>query len=99
MIFLSAVIFHIGLTEGKTVKTMLPVQNRVVIIDAGHGGFDPGKMGRNGENEKYINLKIAECLQEYLEQSGAVVILTRNDDNALGETKREDMREDRKSVV
>ena len=75
---------------------MLPVENKVVIIDAGHGGFDPGKTGKSGDNEKNINLKISSYLQQYLEQSGAVVIVTRNADNALGDSKREDMSERRR---
>ena len=94
---LYAVIAAVGIIEDKrTVKTMLPVENKVVIIDAGHGGFDPGKTGKNGDNEKDINLKIASYLQQYLEQSGAVAIITRNSDDALGESKREDMSERRR---
>lgn len=77
--------------NNTAVATILPVENKVVIIDAGHGGFDPGKAGVNGENEKIINLKIAEYLQQYLEQSGAVAIITRNTDEALGDSKKSDM--------
>lgn len=84
--------------SNSTVATILPVENKVVIIDAGHGGFDPGKAGVNGENEKVINLKIAEYLQQYLEQNGAVAIITRNSDEALGDSKKVDMGE-RKSIV
>ena len=32
--------------DKRTINTMLPVENKVVIIDAGHGGFDPGKTGK-----------------------------------------------------
>ena len=70
----------------------------VIVIDAGHGGFDPGKAGVNGEDEKYINLKIAAYLQQYLEESGAIAIITRSTDEALGSSKREDMSE-RKLIV
>ena len=94
---LCALIAAVGIIEDKrTINTMLPVENKVVIIDAGHGGFDPGKTGKNGDNEKNINLKISSYLQQYLEQSGAVVIVTRNADNALGDSKREDMSERRR---
>ncbi len=72
-------------------EAMLPVENRTIVIDAGHGGFDPGKEGSSGEDEQYINLKIASYLQQYLEQSGASVVITRNDDSALGDTKKSDM--------
>ena len=70
---------------------MLPVENKIIVIDAGHGGFDPGKEGSSGGDEKDINLSIASYLQQYLEQSGANVIMTRTDDSALGTTKKEDM--------
>ena len=68
----------------------MPIPGRVVIIDAGHGGFDPGKV--TGDTlEKDINLAIALKLQRYLEQGGAYVMLTRADDDAIGSTKRSDM--------
>lgn len=55
----------------------------VVVIDAGHGGNDPGKVGVDGSLEKDINLAIATRLKEYLELSDVEVILTRDDDNGL----------------
>ena len=53
----------------------------VVVIDAGHGGNDPGKIGIDGTLEKDINLQIANRLKKYLEASDVKVILTREDDN------------------
>ena len=38
-----------------------------VVIDAGHGGDDPGKVGINGANEKDVNLQIAELVKLFLE--------------------------------
>ncbi len=55
--------------------------SKVIIVDPGHGGFDPGKPGINGEDEKDLNLKIALKLRDYLEQSGAMVVMTRTTDN------------------
>lgn len=55
----------------------------VVVIDAGHGGNDPGKIGIDGTLEKDINLQIANRLKKYLEASDVKVILTREDDNGL----------------
>ena len=55
----------------------------VVVIDPGHGGTDPGKVGIDGQLEKDINLSIALRLKEYLEASDVDVILTREDDNGL----------------
>ena len=52
----------------------------VVVIDAGHGGFDPGKVGVDGSLEKDINLQIALRLKSYLEQADVTVLLTRETD-------------------
>ncbi|HBA69584.1 MAG TPA: N-acetylmuramoyl-L-alanine amidase [Lachnospiraceae bacterium] len=54
-----------------------------VVIDAGHGGADPGKVGVNGSREKDINLKIAEMVKGFLEAEDVKVIMTRTDDNGL----------------
>ncbi len=68
----------------KSVSTFaLPTSKRVIVIDAGHGGRDPGKVGASGAYEKDLNLKIAAKLQAYLEQSGSYVLMTRIDDEGL----------------
>lgn len=54
-----------------------------IVIDAGHGGFDPGKVGTTGTLEKDINLNIALKLKKVLVDSGYEVIMTREDDSAL----------------
>jgi N-acetylmuramoyl-L-alanine amidase len=56
-----------------------------VVIDAGHGGSDPGKVGVDGSLEKDINLEIALRLKKYLEQSDVRVIMTREEDAALSD--------------
>ncbi len=55
----------------------------VVVIDAGHGGMDPGKVGVDGSLEKDINLAVAERLKMYLEQDDVKVIMTRETDTGL----------------
>lgn len=55
----------------------------VVVLDAGHGGMDPGKVGVDGQLEKEINLKIVKKLKSYLEANDVKVILTREDDGGL----------------
>lgn len=57
------------------------ISNKVIIIDPGHGGFDPGKPGINGLDEKHLNLDIALLLRNYLERSGAIVMMTRTTDD------------------
>ena len=68
------------------------VNKKIIVIDAGHGGWDPGKVGENEALEKDINLAIAEDLQILLEIGGAIVFLTRGSDVALGDTKNADLK-------
>lgn len=69
------------------------MMDATIVLDAGHGGWDPGKTGTQGANEKELNLAVAEKLAEYLELGGAEVILTRSSDDALGKGKGGDMAE------
>lgn len=66
-------------------------QKEIVVIDAGHGGDDPGKVGINNALEKDINLQIAEKVKTHLEKNGIEVVMTREDD-VMEETKLEDMK-------
>ncbi len=55
-----------------------------IVVDAGHGGWDLGTVGRHGLLEKDLVLEIAQRLGKLLESRlGATVILTRNDDNYI----------------
>lgn len=66
----------------KTIDTTsVGILYKTVIIDPGHGGFDPGKPGINGEDEKHLNLKIALKLREELEKVGVKVLMTRTTDD------------------
>lgn len=72
-------------------------KEKVVVIDAGHGAEDPGKVGVNGVLEKDINLEVAKLLRDYLTAEGIQVVMTREDDQGLypsdaGNKKLEDMR-------
>ena len=78
---------------GQEAKALFPRMVVRLVLDAGHGGWDPGKTGTGGENEKILNLAVTEKLTEYLGQGGAEVILTRNQDTALGGSKHADMAE------
>ena len=78
-----AAIFEIESASEETMKHM-PVTNKVIILDAGHGGIDPGKLSNDKLiQEKDVNLSITLKLRELLESSGAVVVLTREDDSSL----------------
>lgn len=68
----------------ETVETVsFPVSQKVIVLDAGHGVPDEGAQSSNGTTEAETNLKIALKVQTLLEQSGATVILTRSDENAI----------------
>ena len=54
-----------------------------VVIDVGHGGNDPGKIGVDNVKEKDVNLQIALCLKAQLRARGVKVILTREGDVCL----------------
>lgn len=70
-----------------------------VVIDAGHGGFDSGAVGRlTGVKEDGLNLIVANMLKELFEKNGVTVVMTRADENALGRTKGEDMVK-RRSII
>lgn len=72
--------------------SVMPVNSRCIVVDAGHGGFDPGKVASDGVTEKTINLAIAGKLCGFLEQGGAVIRTTRVEDSSLSENKRADLR-------
>ena len=76
-------IFQMNLKEESIETVALPVSNKVIVLDAGHGNPDGGAVSTNGISEAEINLKIALKLQNLLEQSGATVILTRSDENGI----------------
>ena len=69
--------------ENTKMVNAVPVSNKVIVIDAGHGTPDGGAVGGNGTVESEINLKIALKLQKLLEESGATVVLTRSDENGI----------------
>lgn len=58
-------------------------ESKIVIIDAGHGGEDPGAVGTSGVYEKDLNLQIAFAVGELLEKEGYTVVYTRTDDRLL----------------
>ena len=56
---------------------------RVITVDAGHGGHDPGASGRLGLKEKTVTLDVARRLADLLRRDGFQVILTRSDDRFI----------------
>ncbi|RAU94494.1 N-acetylmuramoyl-L-alanine amidase CwlD [Paenibacillus sp. YN15] len=61
----------------------MPLSGKVIAVDAGHGGPDGGASSKEGVNEKDINLDIAKHLRDYLQEAGAIVVMTREEDKDL----------------
>lgn len=66
-----------------TVSRNKALSKPVIIIDAGHGGFDGGASTDDGHNEKDINLTISLMLNEYLTLLGYDTVMTRESDKSL----------------
>ena len=58
-------------------------EGKTVVLDPGHGGNDPGKVGANSVKEKDVNLQIAMKTKKLLENEGVRVIMTRDKDQDL----------------
>ncbi len=72
--------------EGAVYVSSMQVENGkeiCIVIDAGHGGADPGKVGVNDQLEKDINLKIAQKLKQFLQSEGIKVVMTREGEEGL----------------
>ena len=65
-----------------------PVRQATVVIDPGHGGYDPGAMGPNGLSEAALNLAVSEHAKALLEQHGVSVLLTRSGDHGMNLANR-----------
>ena len=60
-----------------------PVASHTIILDAGHGYPDGGATGKDGSIESNLNLNIVLKLQQFLEASNCIILLTRSDENAI----------------
>ena len=61
-------------------RTSGGLDGKIITLDAGHGGSDPGAIGSDGTKEKNITLPITKMLKEILEDKGAKVYMTRTTD-------------------
>ncbi len=79
-------IFLYTLTFNETADTIKQTQQSnlpIIIIDAGHGGFDGGAVASDGTVEKDINLSIALYLQEYLSLFNIKTVMIRDTDTSV----------------
>ena len=102
MCFLRIFIFELTQTS-KYVMSYRSSTNKGLLLDAGHGGIDPGATNEDKSIlEKDINLQITLKLRELLESSGCLVLLTREEDTSLyeeeaGKTTRQKYNENLKN--
>ena len=78
-------VYFVGREAAKAVDSdaVQEKEEYCVVVDAGHGGDDPGKVGINGAIERDLNLQIAQKLQKFLEASDVKVVMTREDQDGL----------------
>lgn len=74
-----------GVDQPEQPVMSYPIANQIIVIDAGHGGMDPGAISHSKHEEKDITLAISKKLVRYLSQAGATVISLRNNDEDLCE--------------
>ena len=86
--------------QSDQVKSEQERKMDLVVIDSGHGGSDPGKVGINEVLEKDINLKISKQVEKELKNKGYQVVMTREKDQMLaGETSGNSKIKDMKARV
>ncbi|MFD2114230.1 N-acetylmuramoyl-L-alanine amidase [Paenibacillus yanchengensis] len=73
--------------------------DKVIVIDAGHGGKDPGTIGFSGQYEKEMNLAISKKLMKKLKKEGYKVYLTRDNDEYVDNMLRAKLANDKKARV
>jgi len=90
LVFLCLVFLACFICSSDSVKVMKRIFSDemadtqiTIVIDPGHGGRDPGKIGINNALEKDINLSVSLKLRDLLEQNGIKVIMTREEDVGL----------------
>ena len=93
VIFLICISIVLSAVVGITMKiygrslisemTNAALENKIIILDAGHGGEDPGAISENGVYEKDLNLAITLEIGRILCEEGYAVVYTRTDDRLL----------------
>ena len=85
LIFCACILAERGWERVMSSQVQAEEKKWTVVIDAGHGGNDPGKIGVDDSLEKDLNLIIAKKVQKLLEQQDVKVVMTREADKGLYE--------------
>lgn len=83
VLFIAGIITYITARDVLEEVSVKSNKKYKIVIDSGHGGIDPGKVGVNGAYEKDINLAISLYLKQELEEKGCEVVMTRETDTGL----------------
>lgn len=86
-------------TSSQPTQVAAPTKKYTIVIDAGHGGKDPGCIGKGGTKEKVVVLSVAKKLRDKLSAAGYQTYLTRSNDSylklaqraSIGEKKHADL--------
>lgn len=89
LLLISALLSFItrDLPEVISASADLNDDEKIIVIDAGHGGEDGGTSGKTGVLEKDINLQISLLLEELFKDAGYNVIMTRDGDYSIGDAE------------
>lgn len=83
ILVLAALVF-VSRTISKYVDSNQVKNEKItIVLDPGHGGSDPGKIGVNDVEEKTVNLEIAKTVQKLLKKEKIDVVMTREKDTML----------------
>lgn len=98
VLLLSLVVYSLNLGDEAAATPASSITSLgTVIVDAGHGGEDPGKISTwSGVNEKDLNLAIAKLLAEQLQNAGYRVMMTREEDKLVYKEGTTEIRDKRK---
>lgn len=100
LIILSAItLLYFGIADISVASSVTQSLYPTVIIDAGHGGEDGGTSSADGVLEKNINLSVANKLASMLEASGYTVLLTRTEDEQIGDNSLSTIRQRKVSDI
>lgn len=89
-----------GMRISDTTMASAPLSGRMtVVIDAGHGGIDPGAIAADGTFEKDINLDISKRLCDMLSAFGFNAVMTRTEDTLIGDNSLKTVKEKKRSDI
>ncbi|WP_437182652.1 N-acetylmuramoyl-L-alanine amidase CwlD [Shouchella lonarensis] len=72
-------------SNGSPTTWHMPLSGKVIVLDPGHGGIDGGATSKSGLIEKEVTLAVALKLRDYLQEAGALVFMTREEDMDLAD--------------